>query len=249
MPISALNRSENATDVYLAFFQPDISSQWLGSVKKYQLSQYPNNGDATICGSGIGLCLIGQTSLTKASPNPSPSSNIVTVTVDPITGISQSAIDDNAVSFWQANTVIDGGHPDRGGTGYQLLNTSGYTPHTRKVYTFLTDSVALQNGTSGSVVDVNHGGVRREIAVGGIARRLDCEAPEVELLRQPAGLHDLPEDRGDAAIRDGDVALDMPGRGGGERRVGTHGAGFGGQACRVGRVTSIACRGRGWPEG
>jgi len=156
VPISALNRSENATDVYLAFFQPDISSQWLGSVKKYQLSQYPNNGDATICGAGIGLCLVGQTSLTKASPNPSPSSNIVTVTVDPITGISQSAIDDNAVSFWQASTVIDGGHPDRGGTGYQLLNTSGYTPHTRKVYTFLTDSVPLQSGTSGSVVDVTN---------------------------------------------------------------------------------------------
>ena len=157
VPISALNRSENATDVYLAFFQPDPSSAWLGTVKKFQLSQYPNNGDAAICGAGVGLCLIGQTSLTKSAPNPSPTRNIETVVVDTITGISQSQVDINASSFWAPSSVTDGSHPDQGGSGYQLVNnTSTLTPNTRNVYTFLTNAAALQNGNSGSVVDLTN---------------------------------------------------------------------------------------------
>lgn len=157
VPISALNRSENATDVYLAFFQPDTSSAWLGTVKKFQLSQYPQNGDATICGSGIGLCLTGQSRLTKAPPNESNVFNIETVEVDIITGISQSKVDDNASSFWAPNTVLDGSRPNEGGSGHQLVNnTPTLTPQTRKVYTFLTDSVALQDGNSGAVISLTN---------------------------------------------------------------------------------------------
>jgi type IV pilus assembly protein PilY1 len=157
VPISALNRSENATDVYLAFFQPDPSSAWVGTVKKFQLSQYPNNGDATICGAGVGLCLIGQTSLTKAAPNPSPTYNIETVVVDTITGISQSQVDDNASSFWAPSSVTDGSRPNQGGSGYQLINnTATLTPETRKIYTFLTNSVTLQDANSGAVIDLTN---------------------------------------------------------------------------------------------
>ncbi len=153
VPISALNRTQNATDVYLAFFQPTPNMAWLGTVKKYELSQYPNNGDATICGSGIGLCLIGQTQLTKTSPNPPLTWNIETVQTDPITGISQSVVDPNAVSYWQPTSVTDGSSPVNGGTGYQLINNLGtVTPDTRNVYTFLTNAVAQQNGNSGSSI-------------------------------------------------------------------------------------------------
>ncbi len=155
VPISALNRSENATDVYLAFFQPDTSSTWLGTVKKFQLSQYPNNGDPSICGAGVGLCLIGQTPLTKAAPNPSPTYNIETIVVDAITGITQSQVDDNASSLWAPSTVTDGSRPNQGGSGYQLINnTATLTPHTRKLYTFLTNAVPLQDGNSGSTLDL-----------------------------------------------------------------------------------------------
>ncbi len=138
VPISALNRSENATDVYLAFFQPDPTSAWKGTVKRYQLSQ-----SETDCGTGIGLCLIGQSILTKAAPNPSPAKNIETIDVDPVTNTQQVVVDPNAVSFWGPNTLTDGSAPDNGGTGYQLINTAGYNPSTRNVYTFLS-------GVSGS---------------------------------------------------------------------------------------------------
>jgi type IV pilus assembly protein PilY1 len=151
VPISALNRSENATDVYLAFFQPDPSQEWLGTVKKFQLSQYPNNGDPSICGAGVGLCLIGQTQLTKSAPNPSPTYNIETVVVDAITGISQSQVDDNATSFWGPSSLKDGSKPNQGGTGYELVNNTGtLTPETRKIYTFLTNAFSsdVNSGTS-----------------------------------------------------------------------------------------------------
>ena len=151
VPISALNRSENATDVYLAFFQPDPSTEWLGTVKKFQLSQYPNNGNPSICGAGVGLCLIGQTQLTKSAPNPSPTYNIETVVVDAITGISQSQVDDNATSFWGPSSLKDGSKPNQGGTGYELINNTGtLTPDTRKIYTFLTNAFSsdVNSGTS-----------------------------------------------------------------------------------------------------
>ena len=52
---------------------------------------------------------------------------------------------------------MDGAHPDQGGTGYQLINNTGtLTPETRKVYTFLTNAVPLQDGTSGSAVDLTN---------------------------------------------------------------------------------------------
>ncbi len=160
VPISALNRSENATDVYLSFFQPDPTTEWLGTVKKFQLSRYPDNGDATICGSGIGLCLVGQSRLTKSAPNESGVYNIETVTVDTITGITQSEVDVNASSFWAPATVLDGSRPAAGGTGYQLINNTGsptlLTPETRKVYTFLTNSVAANRGNSGATADLTN---------------------------------------------------------------------------------------------
>ena len=49
VPISALNRAENATDVFLAFFKPDTSSFWLGTVKRFQLSQAQPIADPEFC--------------------------------------------------------------------------------------------------------------------------------------------------------------------------------------------------------
>ena len=140
VPISVLNRSENASDVYLAFFQPDPSSAWLGTVKKYNLS-----ADVTECGGADKTpCLTGQTTLTKLAPNPSPAKNIETVTDEPITGTQSVAVDTNASSLWAPTSVTDGGRPNQGGTGYQLINTAGYNPSTRNVYTFIS-------GTSSTV--------------------------------------------------------------------------------------------------
>ena len=170
-----MNRSENATDVYLAFFQPDPSSNWQGTVKKYQLSQYPDNGDASICGASVGLCLIGQTVLTKDAPNPSPSKNIETVVQDAITGITQSQVDDNASSFWAPSSVKDGSKPTEGGTGYQLVNNLGtLTPDTRKIYTFLTDSVALTEASANSGTTVNLTNVVNSVAFSGSTKITKC---------------------------------------------------------------------------
>ena len=134
VPISALNRAENSTDVYLAFFQPSTRQAWLGTVKKYGLSTDPLK-----CGPDVGLCLIGQTELTKAAPNFSPAYNIETIETDTSTipATQQIIVDRLATSFWGPSTLQDGSKPDEGGTGYQLKNTSGYNPSTRAMYTFV----------------------------------------------------------------------------------------------------------------
>ncbi|MDB5812234.1 MAG: Tfp pilus assembly protein tip-associated adhesin PilY1-like protein [Betaproteobacteria bacterium] len=138
VPISSLNRGESSTDVYLAFFGPDANrSVWPGTVKKYQVST-----SATDCGTTFALCLVGQTAIGGLY-------NIQTI--DPIT--NQSVVDPTATSgpndllhpsgsAWYASTLQDGAKPDKGGTGYVLVNTAGQTPDTRKVYTFLSGSVS-----------------------------------------------------------------------------------------------------------
>ena len=152
VPISSLNRGESSHDVYLAFFGPSVASAWPGTVKKYQISTL-----ASDCGSGIPLCLIGQTQINGLY-------NIQTV--DPVTGAS--VVDPTATSgpndllhppgsAWYAATVQDGALPTKGGTGHVLINTAGYTPDQRKIYTFLTDSVSLYTaGTKSSTTNLTH---------------------------------------------------------------------------------------------
>ncbi len=144
VPISSLNRGESSTDIYLAFFGPNPASTWTGTVKKYQLGT-----DELLCGTGISLCLIGQT-LIAANGNYNIEST------DPVS--QQAIVDPTAVSgpncdvvppattckppgtnsAWQPITVQDGSLPSSGGTGYDLRSTVGYTPANRRVYTFLT---------------------------------------------------------------------------------------------------------------
>ena len=152
VPISSLNRGESSHDVYLAFFGPSVASAWPGTVKKYQISTL-----ATDCGTNIPLCLIGQTQINGLY-------NIQTV--DPVTGVS--VVDPTAVSgandlnhppgsAWQASTVQDGALPTKGGTGHVLINTAGYTPDMRKIYTYLTDSVTLYtNATKSTTTDLTN---------------------------------------------------------------------------------------------
>gem|GEM_PF-2370201 len=134
VPVSSLNRGESSTDVFLAFFGPSPQSTWPGTVKKYQISNL-----ASDCGASIQLCLTGQTVLGNGLKN--------IETIDPITG--QSAVDSSVVSGansdgtgWQPTTVQDGALPNKGGSGYVLLNTAAYTPDTRNVYTYLSGGVS-----------------------------------------------------------------------------------------------------------
>jgi len=152
VPISVLNRAQNATDIYLAFFQPGPSSASLGTVKKFNLST-----DPTDCGTNKTPCLIGQTVLTKSSPNPSPVKNIENVTGDSITRTQSIVIDPNASSLWAPPSITDGGRPDQGGTGYQLINTAGYDPSTRNLYTFIsgTSSTVDLTAESNAVRETN----------------------------------------------------------------------------------------------
>ena len=206
VPISALNRSENATDVYLAFFQPDPSSNWLGTVKKYELSQYPDNGDKSICGAGVGLCLIGQTMLTKDAPNPSPSKNIETVLEDRDTRVTQIQVDDNASSFWAPTTVKDGSKPTDGGTGYQLVNNIGsLTPDTRKIYTFLTDSVALTEASANSGTTVNLTNVVNSVAFSASTKITKCRLGDSAACSGTAAMTDSQQETRINWLRGGDI--------------------------------------------
>ena len=127
VPISSLNRGESSTDVYLAFFGPQPQSTWPGTVKKYQLSTNP-----AACGTGVPLCLVGQ------------SGKNIEVT-DPVT--NQTSVDATAASGvnsdappWTLPSLQDGAKPDKGGTGQVLINT--LTPDTRKIYTYLSGAVS-----------------------------------------------------------------------------------------------------------
>ena len=125
VPISVLNRAQNATDIYLAFFQPGPSSAWLGTVKKFNLSI-----DPTDCGGANKTpCMIGQTGITKSPPNPSPvkTSRMSGTTLSP----AQSASSTQRVELVGAAFNHGRGRPNQGGTGYQLINTAGYDPSTQ----------------------------------------------------------------------------------------------------------------------
>jgi type IV pilus assembly protein PilY1 len=148
VPISALNRAESSTDVYLAFFGPSPTQAWQGTTKKYQLGQ-----GVAACGGtdNNALCLTGQTVLANGTKN------IETTQVDPVSGLQTTVIDPTAVSgpnangtAWMPNTVQDGNKPNAGGTGWDLLHTTGYTPDTRKVYTFITGASTSTDLTDSS---------------------------------------------------------------------------------------------------
>ena len=146
VPISALSRTQNSTDVYLAFFRPTTTQRWNGTVKKFMLGDPVETPG--ICGTGItDLCLIGQTVL--EAPN---NKNIEKVEIDSITSLETVAVNPDASSFWGPSTLRDGGTPDNGGTGYQLMNTPGYNPSTRRIYTRLSTATSVDLTNSGNAV-------------------------------------------------------------------------------------------------
>ena len=138
VPISSLNRGENSTDIYLAFFGPSTQTTWPGTVKKYQLST-----NASDCGAGIPLCLTGQSVIASSGLKNIESTDPITgqTIVDP-TSASGPNIAGTTPAAWTPAAVQDGAKPDKGGTGHVLINTPGYTPDTRNVYTFLSGAVS-----------------------------------------------------------------------------------------------------------
>ena len=140
VPISALNRAENGTDVYLSFFKPDPSQTWDGTVKRYRLGT-----SEAECGTGITLCL---TSKVAAS---SGYLNIEKVETLP-DGTTNIIVDDTAESYW--TPTPDGGKPNQGGTGQQVIgNTPGFTPDNRKVFTWISNvSTSADTTTTNNLV-------------------------------------------------------------------------------------------------
>ncbi|MBC7780778.1 MAG: hypothetical protein H7125_11830, partial [Proteobacteria bacterium] len=147
VPISALSRTQNSTEVYLAFFRPSTTQTWGGTVKKFQLGD--PLAEPGVCGVGItDLCLIGQTVL--AAPN---NKNIEKVEFDAITGLETVVVNPDAASLWGPSTLRDAGTPDEGGTGYQLRNTAGYNPSNRRVYTRLATNTNADLTHSSNLVN------------------------------------------------------------------------------------------------
>ena len=135
VPISSLNRTENSTDVYLSFFQPTSKNTWNGTLKKFQLGS-----GSSICGTGVDLCLTGQTVLTAPSIK-----NIEQTVIDPITNSSSVIVNPSTQTFW--NTVLDGGYANKGGSGETLLNGTLY-PNTRNIYTYTGSSSTLTDNSN-----------------------------------------------------------------------------------------------------
>ena len=156
VPISALNRAQNSSDVYLAFFGPTGLVNWDGTVKKFQLLSptpvappavpVPPPACYTDTGAHPMLCLAGQTPLPPASST----WTIEQTKTDIATGAQTIVVNDQAVSFWTPLVGVipapvggnyplqDGGKPGVGGTGHQLVING--TPAARTMFTHLSGS-------------------------------------------------------------------------------------------------------------
>jgi len=155
VPISALNRTENSSDVFLAFFGPSGLTNWDGTVKKFHLGPAPAGSPPVRppapneCLNDLGVnpavCLTGQTTLLPAG-----TANIEQTIIDVATGAQSIIVNDAAVSYWTPLSgvipapvggnypLLDGGKPGIGGTGHQLVITG--TPAARNMYTHLSTS-------------------------------------------------------------------------------------------------------------
>ncbi|MCC6532964.1 MAG: hypothetical protein IT531_10475 [Burkholderiales bacterium] len=145
VPLSALNRAQNALDVYLAFFAPSPSQTWKGTVKRFRIGVGPSD-----CGPTKDLCLIGKTVLASGFKD------VEKLEIDPLTNFEQVVVDPESVSYWNPVTVKDGSEPNIGGTGHQLISQGGaYTPAGRNVYTFLSSN-ALSPPTTALLTDASN---------------------------------------------------------------------------------------------
>jgi hypothetical protein len=136
VPISSLNRTQSSTNAFLGFFGPTSTVNWTGTVKNFALDT-----NAADCVNDVGatpaVCFVGQTALP-----PTGGKNIV-VSVNGVTVVNPLA-----VSFWTPLTgtipapingnypLTDGGLPNSGGTGFQLVENG--TPMARDMYTYIS---------------------------------------------------------------------------------------------------------------
>ncbi|MBL8483990.1 MAG: hypothetical protein JNJ60_17465, partial [Rhodocyclaceae bacterium] len=139
----------------MGFFAPTNAQAWTGTLKKFKFGF-----GQSICGTNpfdldtdgnqkpIELCVIGQ-NLVDGGRIGSSVYNIEKVTTD-ITNNLISTINDQSSSFWVAGGLEDGGNPQKGGTGYQLLHSSTISPANRKVYTFLSGTSGIELSSDGS---------------------------------------------------------------------------------------------------
>jgi Tfp pilus tip-associated adhesin PilY1 len=148
VPISSLNRTQSSTNAFLGFFGPTSTINWTGTVKNFALDT--NAGDcANDVGATPAVCFVGQTSLP-----PLGAKNIV-LSVNGVTVVNPLA-----VSFWTPPTGIipapiggnypleDGGLPNSGGTGFQLVENG--QPKLRNMYTYISALASTNDLTAGS---------------------------------------------------------------------------------------------------
>jgi type IV pilus assembly protein PilY1 len=164
VPISALNRTQSSQNVYLAFFGPGGLVNWPGTVKWLELDTVA--GD---CVNELGItpavCLIGQTALNGSSKN------IEHVITDPSTGAQTIVVNPMAVSFWTPLSGVipapvggnypleDGGKPNAGGTGHQLIinnNTAVAHPVNRTMFTHLSTSGSIHLNVAANAFSDNN---------------------------------------------------------------------------------------------
>lgn len=72
VPISALNRSEHGDDVFLAFFVPDTTTTWSGTVKKYKLGEGPRACPSSRRCNSTTTCTAGSTCADECGLAPTP---------------------------------------------------------------------------------------------------------------------------------------------------------------------------------
>ena len=134
VPLSAVNRTQSADEIYLSFFGPNANQCWDGTVKKYKLSSDPAECGVDTYGEQIPLCLTGQTDLGGGLKN------IEKYEIDADTSLRTAEVREEAVSFWSDPASPDGAKPNAGGTGYVLKTAAGSTPGARRLYTHLAGS-------------------------------------------------------------------------------------------------------------
>ncbi|MBL8472442.1 MAG: hypothetical protein JNM98_11635 [Rhodocyclaceae bacterium] len=155
VPASAYSRAATSSDVFMGFFAPTNAQAWSGTLKKFKFGHgqsvcgtSPFDRDAQGNQKPIDVCVIGQNQVDGGLIGSSVY-NIEKVTTD-INNTLISTINDQSSSFWIAGGLGDGGNPQRGGTGYQLLHSSSIRPDNRKVYTFISGSTGVNLSTDGA---------------------------------------------------------------------------------------------------
>lgn len=136
VPISAFNRSENADEVYLAFFGPTLTSRWNGTVKRYRIGMNPTTCGDDVHGNPINFCLTGQKDYGGGLRN------VIESELNLATGDVESRVKADAESFWFQVPGGDGASPQKGGSGEMLLQTATLNPSNRHVFTLISSGAS-----------------------------------------------------------------------------------------------------------